>query len=161
MQAASPSPTLPSPTVGSSVHLLGTIITFRATAGQTEGHFSLVDTTTASGAGTPAHVHSDDAEAFYVLEGSYEFVVNGKAGIHGPGSFVYMPQGCPHAFRNVGAAPARMLTINVPGGLHERFFLAAGDPVSAPDAFPASAAPDLPKIIAAATAHGISMLPPS
>jgi hypothetical protein len=45
-----------SATPGATVHLLGTLIAFRATAAETEGLFSLVDTTTAPGQGTPPHL---------------------------------------------------------------------------------------------------------
>jgi hypothetical protein len=38
-----------------------------------------------------------------------------------PGSFVDAPRGIPHAFRNVGPTPARMIGMITPGGL-ETFF---------------------------------------
>jgi len=49
---------------GTTVHLLGTLITFAATAADTEGAFSLVEAVTAPGQGTPPHIQRDDAEAF-------------------------------------------------------------------------------------------------
>lgn len=148
------------PEVGSSVHLLGTIVTFRGIAAQTEGHYSLVEAATAPGAFTPPHVHSADAEAFYVLEGEYEVFRDGEISRHGPGAFVYMPRGTAHGFRNAGPETARMLVINVPGGLHEQFFLAAGEPAAGPLAFPPPQAPDIPKLIEVAGRYGITLLPP-
>ncbi|MFG1423304.1 cupin domain-containing protein [Roseixanthobacter liquoris] len=148
------------PRVGSSIHLLGTIVTFKGIAAQTEGHYSLVEAATAPGAFTPPHVHSADAEAFYVLEGEYEVFRDGETSRHGPGSFVYMPRGTAHGFRNAGSETARMLIINVPGGLHEQFFLEAGEPAAGPLAFPPPQPPDVPKLIEVAERYGITMLPP-
>lgn len=47
MNAHSPSPA--TATAGSTVHLLGTLVTFRALAADTEGAFSLVEAVTAPG----------------------------------------------------------------------------------------------------------------
>ncbi|MCB8823275.1 cupin domain-containing protein [Microvirga rosea] len=149
-----------SPRTGSTVHLLGTLVTFKATAADTEGLFSLVEATTAPGQGVPPHTQRDDSEAFYVLEGEYEFFLGTAATIRGPGSFVYIPRGTPHGFRNVGNAPARMLIINLPGGLHENFFVEAGEAVPDAKSFPPLSPPDVPRIMEIGARYGIEMLPP-
>ncbi|MBM6594225.1 cupin domain-containing protein [Microvirga pudoricolor] len=148
------------PRAGDTVHLLGTLITFKATAAETEGLFSLVETSTAPGQGTPPHLQRDDAEAFYVLEGEYEFILGEQKSLRGPGSFVFVPRGTPHGFRNGGEAPARMLIINLPGGLHENFFAEAGEPVADASVFPPMTPPDIPRIVSAGARYGIEMLPP-
>jgi quercetin dioxygenase-like cupin family protein len=150
----------PDARIGRTVHLLGTLITFRATAADTGGAFSLVEAVTAPGQGTPAHVQREDAEAFHVLEGSFDFRIGDKTIRSGPGSFHYVPQGVPHGFSNPGDTPARMLIINLPGGLHENFFREAGDPVADAQTFPPMSPPDIPRLIAAATRYGIEILPP-
>jgi quercetin dioxygenase-like cupin family protein len=149
----------PASKVGSTVHLLGTLITFRATALETEGSFSLVEVVTAPGQGTPPHLQRDDAEAFYVLDGTYEFMKDGKIITAEAGAFVYIPRSVAHGFRNIGAAPARMLIINLPGGLHENFFAEAGDPVADAATFPPMSPPDVPKLLEVAGRYGIEMLP--
>ncbi|MFT8243871.1 cupin domain-containing protein [Roseomonas sp. BN140053] len=151
------------PQAGSTVHLLGNLLTFRATAATTEGELSLIDTVTAPGQGSPPHLQRDDVEAFYVLEGRYEFTLGDTTAEQGPGAFLFVPRGLPHQFRNPGTEPARMLIINVPGGLHERFFLEAGDPVPAAkaSAFPAMSPPDVPRLLAAASRYGIEVLLPA
>jgi uncharacterized RmlC-like cupin family protein len=51
----------------------------------------------------------------------------------GPGSLMFVPPGCPHAFANPNTAPARMLFQAAPTG-HEKYFeelfalLAASEP---------------------------------
>lgn len=144
-----------------TVHLLGTLVTFRALAADTEGAFSLVEAVTAPGQGTPPHLQRDDAEAFYVLEGEFEFMLAGTTARSGPGAFHYVPRGVPHGFRNPGDTPARMLIINLPGGLHENFFREAGDPVADASVFPPMTPPDIPRLVAAAGRYGIEMLPPA
>ena len=42
----------------------------KATAEQTGGRFSLIEEVAPRGEGTPLHVHREDDETFYVLEGS-------------------------------------------------------------------------------------------
>lgn len=97
---------------------------------------SLVKCQTAPGQGSPPHLQRHDLEAFYVLEGEYEFTLGGEAQTHGPGGFMLVPRDVPHHFRNPGKAPARMLILNTPGGLHEGFFRDAGEPARPDDAFP-------------------------
>ncbi len=155
------STTRPAAAAGETVHLLGTLVTFRALAADTEGSFSLVEAVTAPGQGTPPHLQRDDAEAFYVLEGTFEFMLAGERAQSGPGAFHYVPRGVAHGFRNVGDTPARMLIINLPGGLHENFFREAGDPVTDATAFPPMSPPDIPRLLAAAGRYGIEMLPPA
>ena len=72
-----------------------------------------------------------------MLEGSYEIFLDGKTERRGPGDFVNILSGVAHGFRNAGACTARMLIINVPGGIHEHFFADAGDPVGQFDKLPA------------------------
>ena len=139
----------PASKAGSTIHLLGTLVTFRATAADTEGSFSLVEAKTAPGQGTPPHIQRDDAEAFFVLEGEFEFMVAGKVTRGGPGTFHYIPRGVPHGFSNL------------PGGLHENFFVEAGDPVADAANFPPMSPPDIPRLVAAAGRYGIEMLPPA
>lgn len=144
-----------------TVHFLGNLLTFRARADDTGGNFSLAECLTAPGAGSPYHTQKDE-EAFLVLEGQFEFVLNGQAVRHGPGGFVHVAPGTPHAFRNTGDTPARMLIVNLPAGPHEQFFDEVGEEV-APGAsgFPPASAPDIPFIAAAAERHGIAILPPA
>lgn len=142
------------------LHLLGTLIDFRATGAETGNAYSLVEVTTAPGAGVPPHVQTGDDEAFYVLEGRYGFMHAGRRFEGGPGTFVLVKRGEAHAFHNAGTTAARMLILNSPGGKHEGFFREAGDPVAADAGFPAPSAPDMARLMAAAQRHGIEFLPP-
>jgi quercetin dioxygenase-like cupin family protein len=152
---------VPLPSIGDTVHLLGRLITFKATARETDGKFSLVEVATGVGQKTPPHLQRDDAESFYVLEGAYEITVAGQARRYGPGSFVYVPQGVVHGFRNAGDRTAKMLILNVPGGIHERFYADAGEPVADPTNFTPASAPDVLRITDACRRYGIELQPRS
>lgn len=145
-----------------TLHLLGNLVTLAGRGAESGGAFSLMDVWTAPGQGTPPHVQRGDDEAFYVLEGAYELTVGSAVTEGRPGTFVFVPRGTPHAFRNVGTTPARMLIINTPAGFHEGFFLDAGERVSgrAP-VFPPLMPPNVPKLIEDASRWGIEILPPT
>jgi mannose-6-phosphate isomerase-like protein (cupin superfamily) len=62
----------------------------------------------------PLHVHLQDDEAWYVLEGTLRFRV-GEHEIEAPsGSAVFGPHGVPHTFWNPGPEPARYLLVMTP-----------------------------------------------
>jgi len=110
---------------GERIWFTNSAMTFKATAATTDGHLCLIETTAPIGHGPPLHVHHDEHEAFYVMEGELEVVCGGERYQAGPGAFAFLPRGVAHTFRVMGDTPARFLTIGVPGGL-EGFFRAAG-----------------------------------
>ncbi|MCL6708171.1 cupin domain-containing protein [Pseudomonas sp. R2.Fl] len=141
-------------------HFLGNLLTFRAAAADTDGRFSIVETVTAPGAGAPPHTQQDE-EAFLVLDGAYDFLLGDTWMNCGPGEFVFVRPGTPHAFRNPTGRPSKMLVINLPGGQHENFFLAVSDRLPpGTTEIPPMTPPDLPRIGAAAARHGITFLDP-
>lgn len=88
-----------------------------------------------------AHLHDVGEEIFFVLDGELEMfafepedrtnpnwhewrsAAEGKAPMRGgPGMFMFIPEGCPHAFGNPAEDPARIFfQSSVPGG-HENYF---------------------------------------
>jgi mannose-6-phosphate isomerase-like protein (cupin superfamily) len=70
-----------------------------------------------------AHVHADEDDAFFILEGELTFVFGGETVPAPPGTFVLVPPGVEHGFRNDGAGPVRMLNIHAPAGFDRRIGL--------------------------------------
>jgi cupin domain len=68
------------------------------------------------GEGPPDHVHFDQEEIFFIIEGSYEMTVDGHTSTAGPGTIVFIPRNVVHRFRNVGETTARLLDWTLPGG---------------------------------------------
>jgi quercetin dioxygenase-like cupin family protein len=145
-------------------HLLGNLIRFHASSADTGGVYCLVESLTAPGAGAPPNRHPGEDEAFYVLDGTFEFTVEGETITATSGQFVKIPDGAVHAFRNAGEKPGRLLILNSPGRLHDVFFSQAGDPLP-PETRelppPSDEAPDLARIIGLAQANGMEFVTPA
>ena len=86
------------------------------------GAYELVRWTTPSGTSPPPlHVHRATDEGFYVLSGSYRFVLDGQEIEASPGSHVLVPRGSPHTFWNSGSTSASCLIILSPPGFAAYF----------------------------------------
>ena len=113
------------------------------------------------GGGPPLHVQHREDESFYVLEGEYEFLVEGRTINAGAGSLIYVPKGNLHAHQNVGEGIGRMLVSQTPGGLHERFFEEIGEEMKDGSTVPVSEdPPDMERIAKLAAEYGIEIPPP-
>ncbi len=67
-----------------------------------------------------AHVHDDEDDAFYVLDGELTFLL-GEREVPAPaGTFVLVPPGVRHGLRNDTDAPVRILNIHAPAGFDRR-----------------------------------------
>jgi mannose-6-phosphate isomerase-like protein (cupin superfamily) len=99
-------------------HLLrarGNVLAFKAVAAQTGGDFSLMERTVPAGARMPPpHRHITCSEAFFVLEGTITFLVDGESLAGGPGEFLLVPRGAAHTFGNTSDGPARLLVLHAP-----------------------------------------------
>jgi mannose-6-phosphate isomerase-like protein (cupin superfamily) len=70
-----------------------------------------------------AHVHREEDDAFYIIEGEMTFVIGDDEVPAPPGTFVLVPPGVEHAFRNDGEQPVRMFNIHAPAGFDRRIGL--------------------------------------
>jgi quercetin dioxygenase-like cupin family protein len=101
-------------------------LTFKATAATSAGTLTAFESCVGPGDGPPLHVHRDD-EFILVLAGRLE-VRLGEALHDAPaGTFVFIPKGVAHTWRNAGEGPARFFAGFSPAAPHmERFFERAG-----------------------------------
>lgn len=132
---------------------LGCQVWRRADAAQTGGAFGLIEQIVPPGLGSPYHIHHNEDEAFYVLEGEIRFFSGERTWVLGPGGFAFLPRGIPHGFRTEGETPSRSLLLATPAGLEE--FVAE---LSAP--LPPSGPPDLGAVMAVAGRYGLEILGP-
>ena len=144
---------------GESYWVLGDLYTFKAVSEETEGKYALMELVIYPQDGTPPHIHSREAEAFYILEGKLEFQLDDRTVIATPGTFLHSPAGQLHRFTNTSSMPAKMLCWATPAGV-ERFFAEIGtkveDSLTRPPVTPA----DIDKVMAIAPKYGITILPP-
>jgi mannose-6-phosphate isomerase-like protein (cupin superfamily) len=77
----------------------------------------------AAGRELEQHVHVDEDDAFYILEGEMTFLFGDEQATAPPGTFVLAPAGVEHGFRNEQDGPVRMLNIHAPAGFDRRIGL--------------------------------------
>jgi quercetin dioxygenase-like cupin family protein len=104
----------------------GGILTMKATAAETDGAFMLFEDHMPQGKTTPLHVHVNEDEALYVLEGEILVHIDGESYRVGPRGLAVAPRGVPHAFL-VTSPAARVLCLQVPGSA-EAFYRGASEP---------------------------------
>lgn len=112
---------------GRTVGIVGDIYRFLATSEETGGRYSMFEAIVLPGGGPPPHIHRKEDETFYILEGEITFQIGGERRVAGPGTFVHMPIGNLHAFKNETDQPVKMLVSFVPAGLEEMFFQVGKD----------------------------------
>ncbi len=140
---------------GESLWVFGGLVTFYAVGEDTGGAFTLLEEETSPKTGALPHLHHEEDQAFYVLEGEHEFVCDGRAIAAEVGSFVYVPRGTVHSFTNVGTTPGRILVLSTPAGGTERFFFEVGEPATDKSSPPPTSVPlDVAELRAIARKHG-------
>jgi quercetin dioxygenase-like cupin family protein len=71
--------------------------------------------------GPPLHIHPNQDEWFYVIEGEYMFEVGGDRFQMKPGDTIFLPRKVPHAFVQL-SEKGRMIVSYLPAGKMESFF---------------------------------------
>ena len=115
---------------GRAVWFNGGLVTFYALGEDTGGAFTLFEEALAPQDRAMPHLHHEEDQAFYVLEGDHEFICDGRTFAAGQGSFVYIPRGIVHSYENVGTEPGRLLILSTPAGGTERLFFELGEPTT-------------------------------
>jgi mannose-6-phosphate isomerase-like protein (cupin superfamily) len=70
--------------------------------------------------GPEAHVHEDEDDAFYVLDGELTFLLGDEEVAAPAGTFVLVPPGVVHTFANRTGTPVRILNVHAPAGFDRR-----------------------------------------
>ena len=123
------------PGEGQAVRMPGLqILTRKVSSEQTGGAYSLFEVEVGPGGGEGPHVQHREDECLYVLEGRFEFLIEGARIEAGTGSLIYVPKGNLHAFKNTGNTTGRMLVSQPPGGVYQGFVEEAGKPVATEEA---------------------------
>ena len=96
---------------------------FKVATADTGGALFAMEHSNRSKGGPPRHLHHEQDEWFYVLEGEYLVEVGGKQYRLRAGDSVLGPREIPHAWAFVGDTPGRLLISYAPAGKMEAFFL--------------------------------------
>ncbi len=98
-----------------------------ATAKETDGHYFFLEGIVPPGGGPPPHIQTREEEAFYILEGTVTFYAHGEAIEAGTGTYLNIPKGAKHSFKNNTEETARMLIFFAPAGVEGLFDEMAND----------------------------------
>ena len=97
--------------------------TFKATSGQSGGALTVIEGVSAPGAGPPLHVHREQDEFIYTLDGMFRVRLGDDLIEALPGSFVFIPRDTPHTWQNIGDGLSRFVATLVPASVEfEEFF---------------------------------------
>src|SRR4051794_22399094 len=83
---------------GEAYWLLGMLQTIKIGRDDTAGRYGLLEIVVPAGVGSPWHVHPEEDEWFYVLEGELTFWVADTRMSLRAGSFAFGPKNVPHTF---------------------------------------------------------------
>lgn len=97
----------------------------KVSGGDTGGAALVIEQANGYRGGPPRHVHAEQEEWFYVVQGEYIVEVGGVSHRLGAGDAILAPRGVPHSWALVGHTPGRMVIAFFPAGKMEEFFDAA------------------------------------
>jgi quercetin dioxygenase-like cupin family protein len=133
-------------------------ITVKAGGAETGHAFSQIETDDPRGSGPPLHLHHNEDETFYILEGEVTVLVGDERIDLKAGDYVFAPRGIAHAYV-VRSERARMLVTASPGGV-EQFFVRHGVPVTGPQPPTDAVMPPMDELVRLFADYGCEILGP-
>ncbi len=91
----------------------GAIFTIKVLTSETNGSYTILDVIHPPNVGPASHMHPKGSETFYIIEGDYEFILDGESLLGKPGDVIFVPKGTPHRFV-VGHKGGHALVISPP-----------------------------------------------
>ena len=108
------------PGEGTKVPVPGTPMIHKMSGEDTGGKMSALELTLEA-EGPPPHIHHNEDEMFYVLEGEVDFQIGERSVRAAAGSFLLAPRDVAHSFKMAADEPARILVMFSPGGIENLF----------------------------------------
>ena len=133
-------------------------VTVKVAGAETGNAFSQIEVDDPRSGGAPLHVHHNEDETFYVLEGEVTFLVGDERIDGAAGDFLFAPRDIPHAYV-VRSDRARMLVTTSPAGI-EQLFVSLGTPVAGAEPPTDAVMPPMPEMARLFAAHGAEILGP-
>ena len=133
-------------------------VTVKAGPDETGGAFSQIEVYDVRGGAPPLHVHHNEDEAFYILEGQVTMFVGDELIDLEAGDYCFGPRGIPHAYL-VRSERARMLVTISPSG-SEQLFVSLGVPVTSAEPPTDTVMPPMPEMARLFAGYGAEILGP-
>jgi quercetin dioxygenase-like cupin family protein len=91
----------------------GAKFTIKILTSETNGSYTILDVLDPPNLRPSLHIHPKGSETFYIVEGNYEFILDGKSVRGKPEDVIFVPKGSPHRFV-VGDKGGHALVISPP-----------------------------------------------
>ncbi|TCL67204.1 cupin domain-containing protein [Rhizobium sp. BK251] len=91
----------------------------RVPAADTNGAYSIVEIVSDPLDGTPMHIHQNEDECIFVLEGMARLAYGDLIIDATAGESIMLKRGIPHAWCNPSDSPLHMMIVCTPGGIEE------------------------------------------
>jgi mannose-6-phosphate isomerase-like protein (cupin superfamily) len=139
----------------------GDIYTLLAAAAETGGDYIALEALVPPEGGPPLHVHHNQIETFYILEGEMEMTLGDQVYEAKAGDFIHVSKDTPHKFQNRSRTTTKMIFTFVPAGDIEEFFRESFKETTDRNP-PLEALTDefIQRMIESANRHDIEILPP-
>ncbi len=152
--------TIRKPSEGRRIGVVGDLYRFLATGEETDGKYATFEAIVPPGSGPPPHIHSREEESFLVLEGEMTFQLGEDRFVASEGTFLNMPVGSLHCFKNESDKTARLLITLAPAGLEKMFFEVGTQLADNADTAPPPSEVDIKKLLEAAPRYGVEIKVP-
>jgi quercetin dioxygenase-like cupin family protein len=139
------------PGQGETLNVLGMPLRFLCDATDTQDAWSLMEEEIGLGQGPATHKHDWD-EAYFVIDGSLDFEIDGERYRLGARDFAYLPRNTAHAFKGASQSPTHVLIFAVPAHSSAFFKDVNREVLKLPE--------DLRKLPEIGGRHGIQFIPP-
>ncbi|HLJ48472.1 MAG TPA: MerR family transcriptional regulator [Bryobacteraceae bacterium] len=110
---------------GEQITLAGESNDCKVSARDTEGSMCVFEVIGNASCG-PRHLHFDQDEWIYIIEGEYQFDIGDKQFRAGAGESVFIPRKVSHVWACVSATPGKIINVYQPAGKMEDFFRELG-----------------------------------
>lgn len=121
MANATQQPIISPPGGGDELNLAGNLVFHRAKSSETNGVFSAVELVSKPGTGVSLHVHDNEDELVYVVDGEIEVTLGDRSMKATKGVMALLPRAIPHGYTNVGKTSSRVLDVILPGKFDNYF----------------------------------------
>jgi mannose-6-phosphate isomerase-like protein (cupin superfamily) len=110
-----------SPGEGKTYTLGRITLTFKTTAADTAGAYTLCEAIEPPDSGAGLHRHPTYDETHIICSGRYRCRLGDTTLELGPGDMMFAPRGTPHSIKSIGPDTGRELIISSPGGIFDAF----------------------------------------
>jgi mannose-6-phosphate isomerase-like protein (cupin superfamily) len=124
---------------------------------QTAGQFCLFENRSDGNTRTPIHVHAEDDETLYIIEGELVALIEGKPRRLNAGDSIFPRRGIPHQLMNMSGNPCRYVLVGTPA-LFDRFVEEGGHELRSDETSGPPTAEELDRLRKAAPRFGITLL---